>query len=182
MYTLAGVESPLCDGMYIINGIYHFRPKRLGFRNDYCLSCGDARRSVHTRTFDAWHLFWIPLVPLGFWKRWICTACGRQPHVSPKTRRSFKWAGFVVLLVFSFAFWVGTLPSDFVVGGWIFRFAAPLGAAFLLVHLLRTPKDPSLRERLATIVPASDTTCPFCGAQLLIGSETICPACGVRRC
>ncbi len=113
--------------MFITYGTYHFRPKRLAFRNDYCLSCGEARRSVQMRTFDVGHIFWIPLLPVGFWKRWICTACGHQPHISPKTRRSFKWAGLLVLLFLSAIFWAEPVTPDFVAGSWIFRIGASLG-------------------------------------------------------
>ncbi len=168
--------------MLIIHGMYNFRPKRLAFRNDYCLPCGQPRRSVQIRTFDVWHIFWIPLLPLGFWKRWRCIECGRLPHVNPKTRRPFKWLGFFVLLVFSAAFWSMPVEPDFVTGAWIIRIGAPLGAILTLVHLRRTSKEQSLKEKLATIHPASDTICPFCGTQLLIlASDCSCPVCGVVR-
>jgi len=168
--------------LHIVWGVYHFRPKRLAFRNDYCLSCAAGRRAAQIRTFDAVHIFWIPLLPLGFWKRWVCTACGREPHVNPKTRRGFKWAGVFILLLFSAVSWAMPVTPDFVVGSWIFRIAAPVGAILTLVHLLRTKKEPSLMARLATIEPADDTVCPFCGAQLLmLGSQCSCPVCGVVR-
>ena len=169
--------------MLLIHGIYRFRPKRMAFRNDYCLSCGQARRSVQIRTFDAWHLFWIPLLPLGFYKRWFCTTCNRRPHVHPGTRRGFKWAGLAVLFIFGAAFWAMPLTPDILVFGWVFRIAAPLGFLLTLIHLLRAPKDPSLKEKLASIPPASDTACPFCGAALLLlSSQCSCPTCGVVRC
>ena len=170
------------NDMLIIHGAYNFRPKRLAFRNDYCLSCGQARRSVKIRTFDVLHIFWIPVLPIGFWKRWTCTACGRQPHVNTKTRRPMKWAGLLVLLILSAGSWAVPIDRDFVTGSWIFRIGAPLGAILVFAHLLQTPKEPSLKERLATIHPASDTVCPFCGAQLLIlASHCSCPVCGVVR-
>lgn|SRR6185437_13983227 len=166
--------------MLIVHGTYRLKPKRLAFRNDYCLSCGQPRRSVLIRTFDVWHIFWIPLLPLGFWKRWICMSCARRPHVSSKTRRPFKWLGLLVLLVIAAAFWAA--PTAFGAWGWALRIGAPLGATLVLVHLLRTPKDPSLAERLITIQPASDTICPFCGAHLLmLASGCSCPVCGVVR-
>ena len=165
-----------------IHGMYHFLPKRVAFRNDYCLSCNLPRRSVLIRTFDMWHVFWVPVLPLGFWRRWICTSCNRQPHVNRKTRRSFKWAGFVVLLFLSAAFWVAPVAPDFVAGAWAFRIGAAVGALLVLVHLLRTPKDPSVKERLASIGPTTDTICPFCGTQLLVlASACTCPSCGVVR-
>ena len=168
--------------LLIIHGIYQFCPKRLAFRNDYCFSCGQPRRSAQIRTFDAWHIFWIPILPLGFRKRWRCTVCKSQPHVHPGTRRGFKWAGLVVLLVFAFAFWAVSLTPDIRILGWVIRFAAPLGAVLTLIHLLHTPKDLSLKERLATVPPASDTVCPFCGSTLLlVSSRCSFSNCGVVR-
>jgi hypothetical protein len=168
--------------MIIVHGIYHFRRKRIAFRNDHCLSCRQALRSVQMRSFDALHIFWIPFLPLGFWKRWLCTVCGQQPHVAPGTRRSFKWAGLFVLLFFSAVFWAMPVEPDFVVGSWIFRIGGPIGAILVFAHLLRTPKDPSLTQILATIPPASDTVCPFCRTPLLVAaSGCSCPACGIVR-
>ena len=173
--------------MFAIHGTYHFKPKRLAFRNDYCLRCGQPRRAVQVRTFDVWHIFWIPVLPLGFWKPWICTVCGGQPHITTKTRRPFKWAGVFVLLVFSAAFWAMPVEPEEpdaapIAISWVVRIGGPLGAILVLIHLLRSPRDPSLKERLAGVQPASDTSCPFCGAQLLmLASQCSCPVCGVVR-
>ena len=137
---------------------------------------------MQIRTFDAWHIFWIPLLPLGFHKRWLCTTCGRLPHVHPGTRRGFKWAGFVVLLLLPTIMWADQLTPGDLVFGWVIRVGAPIGAVLTLIHLLRTPKDPSLQEKLSGIPPASDTICPFCGsALLLLSSQCSCPTCGVLR-
>jgi hypothetical protein len=168
--------------LLIVHGIYQFRPKRLAFRNDYCLSCGQPRRSVQIRTFDVCHIFGIPFLPLGFRKCWRCSVCSSQPHVHPGTRRGFKWAGLVVLLVFTLAFWAEPLTPDIRILGWAIRFAAPLAAVLTLIHLLPTTKDLSLKEKLTTVHPASDTVCPFCSSTLLVlSSHCSCPNCGVVR-
>ncbi|HKH99971.1 MAG TPA: hypothetical protein VJ999_12755 [Candidatus Sulfotelmatobacter sp.] len=65
--------------------------------------------------------------------------------------------------------------------GWVLRIGPLAGAAALLYQLLHTPKDPSLKERLAALPPASDTVCPFCGNPLLAGERWSCPACGGVR-
>jgi len=169
--------------LLVIHGMYRFRPNRIAFRNDYCLSCAQRRRSVQIRTFDAYHIFWIPFLPPGFHKRWFCTACNQEPHVHPGTRRGFKWAGFVVLLILTAAVWaVSPEPDEPLVFHWAIRVALPLGAILTLVHLLRTSKDLSLQEKLAAIPPASDTVCPCCGATLLLlSSQASCPSCGILR-
>lgn len=167
--------------MLIFYGFYRFRQKRVAFRNDYCLACAQPRRSVQIRSFNAGHIFWIPFLPLGFHKRWLCTVCGRDPHVHPGTRRGFKWAGLVVLLIFGAAFWAMPLTPDELIMGWVFRVTAPIGALLTLRHLLRTAKDPSLSEKLAAVPPASDTICPFCASNLLLLSQATCPNCGAVR-
>jgi tRNA(Ile2) C34 agmatinyltransferase TiaS len=88
----------------------------------------------------------------------------------------------VILVLVAFAFWADSPEPDAVAGFWTGRIAAPVGAALPLRHLLRTPKEPILQARLATISPAADTVCPFCGAQMLVlGSQCSCPVCGVVR-
>jgi hypothetical protein len=166
----------------IVYGVYRWQPKCIAFRNDYCLSCGELRRAVQIRTFNAGHIFWIPILPVGFWKRWVCTAGGRDPHVSTKTRRSFKWVGLFILLIVSALLWAVPIEPDSVDVIWALRVAVPVGAVLTLVHLLRTKKEPSLEARLATVLPATDTVCPFCGVTLLVlSSGCSCPACGVVR-
>jgi hypothetical protein len=126
--------------------MYRFSPKRITFRNGYCLACAQPRRSVQIRSFDAYHIFWIPFLPLGFYKRWICTACNRPPHVHPGTRRAFKWAGLAVLLIFAAGAWSAQFTPDDLAFGWVMRIGAPIGAVLTFIRLLRTPKDPSLQE------------------------------------
>jgi hypothetical protein len=168
--------------LLLVHGIYHWRPQRVAFRNDYCLFCAQPMRSVQIRTLDAWHFMWIPLLPLGYRKRWLCSTCGQNPHLHPGTRRGFKWAGVFVLLFFAVAFWAVPLTPDILILGWAVRVATPPGALLTLIHLLRTPADPSLKNMLSAISPAADTLCPFCGTHLLVvSSHCSCPACGVLR-
>ena len=167
--------------MHIPHGVYHFAAKHVGFRNDYCLGCDKPRRSFAVRTFDVGHIFWVPIVPLGFWKHWKCSECGRDPHVHVKTRRPFKWVGFGALVFLSaVAWWPAGLGDSF---SWFFRIGAPAGATALLLHLLLTPAEPSLRARLADIPPAADVLCPFCKSPLVpdTGGRSYCAGCGSVR-
>jgi hypothetical protein len=168
--------------MLIVYGVYKFKPRRVAFRNDYCLTCSQPRRAQQIRTFNAFHIFWIPLIPLGFWKQWLCTKCGSGPHYRRTTRRGFKWVGFALLVLFSVALWVLPVDPEVATGIWVLRAGLPVGAALTLRHLLRTPKDIPLEEQLAAIPPADDTNCPFCRVPLVLTSSgPYCPSCAAVR-
>jgi hypothetical protein len=169
--------------MVIIHGVYRWWPKRVAFRNDYCLSCEAPRRAIATRTFDVGHIFWIPLVPVGFWKHWSCAQCQRNPHAPTKTRRTFKWIGLVCLILLAVMFWFTEINPELRTLSWILRLLPVGGAIALLIQLLVTPAEPSLRQRLAEIPSAADTICPFCETPLMTGMGTrwSCPGCGVVR-
>jgi len=165
--------------MLIIHGIYHWKPRRTAFRNDYCRNCQTDRLSVLIRTFDVLHVFWIPLLPLGFWSRWFCTVCGQRPHAATRTRRGFKIAGVVALVLFAFVAWVVPVEEekDDAWLHWAMRFGLPISAVALTVSAVRQPREPSLRQRLAAVRPFEGWNCPLCGAQLLNIPELHCPNC-----
>jgi hypothetical protein len=167
--------------MLIVYGVYRWWPKRIAFRNDYCLRCGQESRAEQIRSFDVGHIFWIPILPSGFWKHWYCVKCRHDPHEFPGTRRIFKWIGLVILILLGAAFWATPVGPDFVVGSWMFRIGASVGALLTLAYLLKTPKDVSLNDRLARVQLASDGVCPFCQSQLMVSEKCVCPKCAVVR-
>ena len=167
--------------MLIIHGTYHFLPKTTAFRNDYCLACAAPRRSFRIRTFDVLHVFWIPLLPVGLWSRWHCSACGGDPHVSGKTRRSFKIAGLVLLALFAVLFWIVPIEPGEEATFWVLRFAAPIGAILTFRHLRSAPPDTNLARELTRIPPASDMSCPGCSTPLVRSADWYCPQCGMKR-
>lgn len=93
-----------------IMGVYRFRPRIVGFRNDFCLSCRSQRRGIQVRTFNVVALKAIPLIPVGFWKHWQCASCARDPGYNPRSRRTF--AITLALLGAAFAAVFGGLQSN----------------------------------------------------------------------
>src|SRR5262249_35715110 len=138
-------------------------------------------RSLAVRTFDVGHVFWIPILPVGFWKHWRCMNCGNEPHTHAGMRRPFKWVGLIVLMVLSYVSWAAPVspPDEWI--DWFARVVCPAGAALLLLHLLRSRGGVSLYKSLKAVVSANDTTCPFCTTPLLAGPRWSCPGCGVER-
>jgi hypothetical protein len=168
--------------MLLLHGLYRFAPRRVAYRNDFCISCGQERLAEQIRTFNMAHIFWLPVIPLGFWKSWACTVCRRDPHVSGKTRRSFKIAGAVLLALMAVTFWVVPPPEgEDVLMVWGFRVVLTLGFVATVASIVRQAPEPALAERLKAIAPNTNPTCPFCRVPLFDLPAWHCPVCKVRR-
>lgn len=170
--------------MLIIHGRYFWGRRVLAFRNDYCLTCKAPRLAFLHRTFDVFHLFWIPVLPLGFWQRWHCDRCGADPHERVTTSVVFKWIGVVLLAVFAAVTWAPDVARD--IPDPLARLALRLGmmvavlvAAWLAAHS-RPPED--LREKLRSVQANRDGTCPRCGTTLTVAAPWYrCGKCGLER-
>jgi len=170
--------------MLLVHGRYLWARRLVAFRNDYCLACGAPRLAYRHRTFDVLHVFWIPFLPLGFWKRWHCAVCGNDPHEQVRTRRWLKWVGVVILLLMTLTFW--TVPAKDETGDliftWVMRLGAPLLAAWAVWATLKSPPDDRLKELLAAVEPNRDHRCPACQVDLIPEDpDWRCPQCGMTR-
>jgi hypothetical protein len=168
----------------IIHGIYHWRRRLLAFRNDYCLSCGRPRLAFLNRTLAVLHVFWVPVLPLGFWSRWLCGQCGRPPHRRVTTARPLKWIGTGLLVLGAVVFWA-TTPGrgrDDAAMVWTFRIGLPVAAAFAIRHTLKAKPPERLAEKLRGIAANRDSTCPRCGTTLTVAAPWYrCGGCGLER-
>lgn len=166
--------------MFFLYGSYRWGPRTTAFRNDFCVTCGGPRRALQVRTFDVIHVFWVPVLPLGFWRRWFCAVCHMPPDAHRRILGGLKALGLATLLLFTFVFWA--LPSRPLqdVAFWLFRIAAPIGAVVTAAHLLRSRRDHSHGERASSVLPANDQVCPFCQIPLVTPGWR-CPHCGIER-
>ena len=168
--------------MFILHGIYHFKPKIMAYRNDFCLSCVAPRRAYQIRSFDVLHLFYIPILPLGFVRHWRCSACQNPPHVSSNIRRWFKWAGTIVLGSFAAAMWApGAVEDGSAALGWALRIILSTAFIVALWWAIRSKPDIKLKEKLKEVSPAQDNLCPLCGGVFIVDSQFRCANCGVMR-
>lgn len=171
--------------MHIIHGTYHFARKLTGYRNDYCLNCESQRMAEEWQTFDALHLFLIPVLPLGSHRRWHCTVCNRDPHERVKTTKGVKITGLFCCLCFGILPWAAAPTGDDLQGA-ILMSALSLAAFIYLIHSICTEQpSPGLEEQLKLVPPLTGDNCAYCGAPLIqsaiaeMGAQ--CGACGVRR-
>lgn len=171
--------------MLVIYGRYRWFPRRVAFRNDYCLRCEGPTLALAERTFDVLHVFWLPLVPIGFWRRWFCIQCDHQPSQPTRTRRSFKWAGVVLLVIFAAVFWLAPLqtwdPEIDTAFVWAARVATVIAIPLVVWNIRRSPGDVSYRQARRSVLPYREPTCPICGGVLSFGTDPRCESCGLRR-
>jgi len=167
--------------MIVIFGYRAFGSKPVAFRDDHCLTCAKTVVSLQLRSFYWLHLFWIPLVPIGFWKVWRCPSCGQPPHA--RTRSSPKLMRLLVAItcaVAAIAAWGSPVESDGAVLQWLLRLGAPVGALGAVAWYVWTPRDPNLAAILRTIPPSRTTQCPICSGAVADTAAT-CTSCGARR-
>ena len=169
--------------MLLLHGVVSFRPKLVAFRNDYCLRCDGPRLAFQRRTFDVLHAWFLPVLPLGFWRRWHCSECESNPHAVVRTRKVFRWAGVALLGLVAVSVWAespDSLPPDDRTAFLVMRLLGPLAFAAALFATMRAKPDPVLRERLRSVAPLEEPACPRCNTTLAMSTRGAqCPACGV---
>jgi len=161
----------------IVFGTKHFKPKGVGFRPDFCLSCKQETVSVELRSFDFGHVYWIPLIPLGFRRHWRCAACAENPR-GERTGQAMKVLGILLFLAMGVAGWAMPAAGDDAVIVWILRLGFPaLAAAIVASFRQRKKEDAMLMRRLRELPPVGDA-CPLCGQRVKPGAQRKCGACG----
>lgn len=167
--------------MIVIHGVYHVAHQMVAYRNDYCRTCDAPRLAFQHRTFDILHVFWVPVLPLGLWSRWRCSACNTHPHQRVRTNRGMMWAGVMCLLLFTVAFWEVD-PGQDAAFTWSMRVAAPLGTVLAVRAALKATPDVDLKERLRLVEPIMAASCPVCHVGLMPAEPWWrCPRCRIER-
>jgi hypothetical protein len=165
----------------LIHGTYHWLAKVVAFRNDFCRHCDHPRLAIRVRTLDVLHLFFLPLLPLGFWRRWRCAVCGLDPHALVRTRRGFKIAGASILAMFGVIAWtvLAEVEEDRAVL-WAMRIGAPILLALTIRSIARHRAEPALDALLLGIAPFAGHVCPLCGGSLLSAPGLHCAQCAAE--
>lgn len=163
--------------MIIFFGTYHWKQKGVGFRPDFCLCCKQETVSVQVRSFDVGHLWWIPIVPLGFRRHWRCSVCAENPR-GERTGRVLKIIGVIFLLAAGGLGWTMPAAGEDAIIVWVMRLGFPaLAAAVVASFRQRRKEDAALLRRLRELPPMGDA-CPFCGQRVKPGARRSCGACG----
>jgi hypothetical protein len=165
----------------LIHGFYHFAPKRIGYRNDYCLACDAVRVAEQVSSFNVIHVYFAPVLPVGRWKGWVCSTCGRDPHERVRSTSAFKILTAIMFGLFSLfglfmTFAVSRQGVDPSAVGFTLVMAACCAAAILWC---RAKPSTDLKRQLPQIPPTPRDICIFCGGGLDIMG--FCSQCRIRR-
>jgi hypothetical protein len=165
-----------------IFGLYRFRPRTIAFRCDYCRHCQKEALAVAVRTFAWLHLYFIPLLPMGFETKWYCTACYGDPHAGQGTPRPIRILISALLLPLAIYCWLVLLVPSFSerggIGFWITGITTTLLFAMSAVWSSKGKFDSGLQN----VTPYSSQKCPLCDDVLMQDYEGAkCVDCGAEH-
>lgn len=69
--------------MFLIFGTHFFGLRNYAYKFMYCNHCKMPRLFIQTRAFAWGHIFWIPLIPLGYKYNWYCASCAKDDNAVP---------------------------------------------------------------------------------------------------
>lgn len=167
--------------MLICYGIYRFRQRIVGCRNDFCNACKKEALTERWRSFNMGHLFWVPLLPLGWHERWLCTCCGRNPRARYVTGRGYYIAGLIAFALIAALGWCMPPVGEDAGTVWGMRLLFTL-ATLGMIYALRKGRhvDPLHTEERRAVTPLSHDCCHYCDGPLQQVPETMCPTCRVH--
>ena len=152
--------------------------KIIAYRNDFCLACQEPRRvyQVSRVLFVRVHL--IPVLPVGMWRTWYCSACNQNPHAIPGRFEELKRVILIVLAIVSFFGWIAPDANH---GVWWMRIAPLVLIAVMLLLMAKKWAALGLQRKLSEVPPATESMCPLCGGLLIMDNGWRCSACGIKR-
>jgi ribosomal protein S27AE len=171
--------------LFILRGVYNLGRKIVAYRNDVCLTCAAPRRIYGLRAFRIFHIFFVPLIPLGFSRIWRCSVCKLDPRLNTGAEIGGAWLWCIFFGIIS-------------VTGWLDAQSYPMQALFFLAYIwlvflfllwqavsitrrYRSIPVFVLEHKLRELKPADEKFCPFCGSAFMDGHRVFCSHCGVER-
>ncbi len=169
--------------MFIVAGTYNWSARLVAFRRDMCAHCRRETLSLGTRTLDFFHVFWIPILPLGRWTRWRCADCGNDPTQTTAVRRPFRLLLWFLVALMALAFVsVAEVDSEYAIPVWMGRALAAVVVALVGWWAVRSTGSKDYEQRRANVQPYNESACPLCGSQLVrTSTETTCSGCAAEH-
>lgn len=145
-------------------GAYRFKPQLIACRSAHCYHCNTVTLFEEFRAFTVVHVLFIPVLPVGFTTRWICSTCEKEPN---EPQGKIVVAALFGALLFYFGCIIGYEDS------------LPTGLA-LMAGGIAIPAI-AYRRTAKKVQPTGNflEACPYCRSPLLTGTKTQCEKCDV---
>ena len=165
--------------MLIFNGIYKFFKKQIGYREGWCKTCQDITFSEKIQTWNFFHLFWIPIIPLGKYKYLICKSCNDDPNKDTRESAFLLIIGSIIFpLMLIFLFIYDAKGSDQATMHWAKIFIAIMSVLCIYMAYKRI----SSKDKKAVNYEYKDNKCYYCTNELVsINNNLYCENCKLYR-
>ena len=128
------------------------------------------------RWFNWIHVFWIPLIPIGYRSNWMCTLCDQDANARYKTGFVRKIVISIVLFLLALVmFQPGTI--DTLEYGLIVKFLSILFFLLSVYWAFKHNKLPSKELFRKNITPVDSTLCLYCKNPLAMSPTLSCISC-----
>jgi hypothetical protein len=164
--------------MLIVYGTYRFAPRLVAYRNDWCNHCDKPVLAQQWRSFYVGHLFWIPFLPLGFYKTWRCKVCTKNPRDRLRTSLGMIVAGLVVFSLIFVLMLFGPYSGKDAAMFWAMRLGfGTLAVVFALWLKSRLKELPPEKN----VEPLRNDRCLVCDGRMTDYPQWHCVDCAVIR-
>lgn len=170
--------------MLIIFGLYTWGRKLVGYKRDLCFRCKTNTIWHRRRYIPVFHIFWIPLIPLGIYKEWICDQCGKSPKGRSSTTSGiiFGLVGIPFGLLGLLMIAAGVNGDIVTVLCGLLMLGVCLALVGTMIYKIRASrKHKQIRQEIhENSSSLLNEPCLYCQGQIQIQNKPACIACGAR--
>jgi hypothetical protein len=162
--------------MFLIFGIKRFGHKKVGYGKDFCNSCQNEAVVERYRWFSWIHIFFIPLIPVGYYSHTRCTICTNDPNAKVRTP---IWQKGIFLIVIAGLNWV--LYQDGLLTNLSYGLVIKLISMLMFIGcgywIYKGRNEVSKKERRKQLTPVDQKTCIMCEGDIVVAKKTTCSRC-----
>jgi len=162
--------------MFFIFGLRKFGIKKVAYGKDFCNSCENEAVVDKFRWFSWIHLFFIPLIPLGYQYNYSCTICTNDPNAVIQTA---LWQKVIVASVFAGLNWLlyqSGIAEDLSYQV-LLKVFTMLALCASIYWIYAGSKKPSKKERRKHLTPVNQETCEKCEGVIVHAKVSRCTRC-----
>ncbi len=162
--------------MFFIFGLRRFGLKKVGYGKDFCNSCENEAIINRFQWFTWCHIFFIPLIPLGYHSKFNCTICGNNPHAMKNTPLWLRILFIFILLCIGSTTITSGLYRHFSFG-WIIKTLITFAITAACYWVFRKLNQATFKEQRSKITPVNQQVCVLCDGEIVQKKQPTCSRC-----